>query len=224
MPFELYSEIRSTVTFEYSKSVDGLGEFMNSLPLQLKFKLARELHKDVQNFDLFKNVKEKSFLSYIGHRLAPRLVAEKDWLYQECDEMLGIYFIKDGTLAFVLTNQDNAIYGRAGTGDVIGFEDFPYALHADEILQDSDVDPMDCLNVLVTRKFTVITTSKVHALELSIVEVRKIQHEFPSVAISLYKHAERHMLELLLKRTKLQNKLAQQMQDQSVASNDDSSK
>jgi hypothetical protein len=68
--------------FEHSKSVDGLGDFMASLPLGLKHKLAQEVHKDViENFDLFKDIKEKSFLSWVGHRLLPRLFADKQYMY-----------------------------------------------------------------------------------------------------------------------------------------------
>lgn len=55
----------------------------------------------------------------------------------------------------------------------------------------------------VSRRFTVITTSKVHALELPIVEIVKIKVEFPSVAELFYKHAEHHMLQLLLGRARL---------------------
>jgi len=43
--------------------------------------------------------------------------------------MLGIYLIKSGTLAFVLMSHNNAIYSKQSSGSIIGFEDFPYALH-----------------------------------------------------------------------------------------------
>lgn len=59
--------------------MDGLGDLMQSLPLSMKCRLATEIHRDVlENFTFFKNSKEsQSFLSWIGHRLLPRMFAEK---------------------------------------------------------------------------------------------------------------------------------------------------
>ena len=77
--------------------MDGLGDFMVTLPLSLKCKLAAEIHKDFyENFSFFRKVKEKSFLSWVGHRLLPRMIHEKQYLYQETEELNGFYFIKEG--------------------------------------------------------------------------------------------------------------------------------
>jgi CRP-like cAMP-binding protein len=81
-----------------------------------------------ENSPFFKQSQEmeKSFLSWVGHRLFPRLIAEKQYLYQETEEITGIYFIKHGSLAFVFPNFDNAVYSRVQKGDFIGFEDYIY--------------------------------------------------------------------------------------------------
>jgi hypothetical protein len=50
---------------------------MKSLPLGIKTRLASEIHKDVlESFKKF-FANETMFLSWVGHRLVPRFVAEK---------------------------------------------------------------------------------------------------------------------------------------------------
>ena len=110
--------------------MEGLGDFMLTLPLALRCKLATEIHKDVINgFSFFQKVKEKSFLSWVGHRLLPRMIHEKQYLYEETEELNGFYFIQEGNLAFVLANFDNAIYKKIIPGKMIGFEDYSYFLN-----------------------------------------------------------------------------------------------
>lgn len=74
---DLVAALQSSIKFEYSKAVDGLGDFMSSLPLSLKHKLAAQIHKDVLvNFTFFEG-KKKSFLPWMGHRLVPRLITNR---------------------------------------------------------------------------------------------------------------------------------------------------
>lgn len=159
----------------------GLGDFMQSLPLSLKYKLADSIHKDViDKFEFFMKVQEKSFLSWVGHRLLPRLVCSRQYLYQETDEMQGFYFIKEGEVAFVLASFDNAIYQRRKEGSMLGFEDYIYHFHQAGLSVES-LHIIEANKSQFLRKFTVITTNKVEALELPTAEVMKMGAEFPSV-------------------------------------------
>lgn len=82
---DLVCQLRDSIKFEYSKTVDGLEDFMASLPLQLKYKVAKALHSNVlESFPFFQyaNQKSKTFLSWIGHRLVPRQVSYGKLLYE----------------------------------------------------------------------------------------------------------------------------------------------
>lgn len=82
---QLYNELKQTIQFEHSKHVDGLGDLMESLPLSIKTRLATEIYKDVlEGFSIFFNI-EKSFLSWVGHRLVPRMFTDKQYIYQETE-------------------------------------------------------------------------------------------------------------------------------------------
>lgn len=45
------------------------------------------------------------------------------------EEMTGTYFIRTGSVAFVVASSNNAIVQRFSRGSVVGFEDLPYFLH-----------------------------------------------------------------------------------------------
>ena len=79
---KLYKDISVAIKYEYSKNIDGLGEFMDRLPQKLKISMAKEIHKDVsQTFTFFERQPEPQFLSWVGHRLTPRIIQEEQYLY-----------------------------------------------------------------------------------------------------------------------------------------------
>ena len=87
--------------------------------------------------------------------------------------MDGLYFIKSGSLAFVLPSVNNAIYTTINSGKICGFEDYPYY----QFSHSQDYDQMQTLEQnrqFVLRKFTVISTTAVHAHELPISELIKM--------------------------------------------------
>lgn len=205
---KIYSELKQSIIFEQNKTVFGLGEFMKSLPLSLKFKLAQHLHKDVyENVEFFKNIhEERSFLSWVGHRLIPRLIAKKQYLYQETDEMYSVYFIKMGSVAFVLWTFENAIFHTVNNGGMVGFDDYAYHIAKEGETYDF-LKTIEMKRGQFPRNFTVITTCKVEALELEMSDVVKIQTEFPSVSKMLNKMADEQLQVLIQARSNLHKKL-----------------
>lgn len=121
----------------------------------------------------------------MGHRLLPRLTNSKQYLYQETDEMQGFYFINEGQLAFVVASAENAIFKKIQEGSMPGFEDYMY--HLLEQPEDSSIDlaEIDRDRSTFTRKFTLITRTKVEALELHTSEVLAMQTEYPAIKVKL---------------------------------------
>ena len=51
---KLFNELSVAIKYEYSKNIDGLGEFMDRLPHKLKIAMATEIHKDLaRTFSFF---------------------------------------------------------------------------------------------------------------------------------------------------------------------------
>lgn len=95
---KLLKDIEWNIDFEYSQRVEGLGHFMESMPLHLKEQLANELHQGVlQNFIFLQDARvERSFTIWLGHRLIPRLYFKGQRIYNEGETISGIFFIKTG--------------------------------------------------------------------------------------------------------------------------------
>lgn len=83
---KLFSDLSMAIKYEYSKNIDGLSEFMEKLPHRLKMAMSQEIHRDMtQTFSFFERQPEKQFLSWVGHRLTPRIIQEEQYIYQETD-------------------------------------------------------------------------------------------------------------------------------------------
>lgn len=69
-----------------------------------------------------------SFLSWVGHRLLPRLSQRGHYIYQNQEEITGIFFVKRGRVAFTIGKlmEHSPILKEYGEGDILGFEDFAY--------------------------------------------------------------------------------------------------
>lgn len=124
---KLYKDISVAIKYEYSKNIDGLGDFMDRLPQKLKISMAKEIHKDLsQTITFFERQPEPQFLSWVGHRLTPRIIQEEQYLYQETEPIQEVFFLLHGNVAYVLPRYNNATYNNAQEGDIVGFEDVIY--------------------------------------------------------------------------------------------------
>lgn len=106
---KLTTQLRDAIRYEYSKAVDGLDDLMDSLPINLKMKLASAIHGDVLcSFKFFKEASliSKTYMSWIGHRLIPRLLSMNQFVYEEKEDIQSIYFISAGELVFCLPKKN----------------------------------------------------------------------------------------------------------------------
>ena len=88
LPEALVKEVKTSLIVEYNRRIEGLGEFLEELPHNLKYKLGNAIHGEMLgNFKMILKVNEKSFVSWLGHRLFERLILAKHYLYQETEEM-----------------------------------------------------------------------------------------------------------------------------------------
>jgi len=56
----------------------------------------------------------------------PRYIGDKQYIYQETDDIDALFFIQTGMIAFVLPKYKNAIYNKVTKGDYMGLEDVIY--------------------------------------------------------------------------------------------------
>ena len=124
---KLFNDLQVAIKYEYSKKLDGIGDFMDRLPMKLKIAMAREIHKDLETtFTFFQNQPETQFLSWVGHKLTPRIIMAEQYLYQETDPILEMFFCLHGKAAYVLPRWNNQRYFDIIKGDIFGLEDAIY--------------------------------------------------------------------------------------------------
>jgi len=160
---------------------------MSSLPLSLKYKLSAEIHKDVYNdfrFFRYAGSQKKSLLSWISHRLVPRLTPAFQYLYEEFEELNSIYFIKTEGFCYVLPFHNNAVYKVVDKGSVIGFEDYPY-IFTERGIKYEELESHTSQKL--HRNFSVMSQKKALSLELPISNLFEMQREFPQVVERFYR-------------------------------------
>ena len=47
MSDRLFNDLMIAIKYEYSKNIDGLGDFMDRLPHRLKINMSKEIHRDL---------------------------------------------------------------------------------------------------------------------------------------------------------------------------------
>lgn len=201
-------DLQWNIDFEYSSTVEGLGTFMQSLPLHLKELLATEVHKELfQQFKFFKVEEgaEKSFITWVSHRLLPRIYFSSQYLYKEKDELTGVFCIKSGSLAFVLVEYRNAIYLKKASGSIIGYEDYLMPM----LVNNESETKFDAS---ITRQFTARAIAQIQALELPSTDLLLIIEEFPGAYEILYLESEDNLKKLLENKDRISKRLAKKDQ------------
>ena len=57
---KLFNDLTIAIKYEYSKDIEGLGDFMDKLPHRLKINMSNEIHRDMlQTFTFFEQQPEK---------------------------------------------------------------------------------------------------------------------------------------------------------------------
>ena len=89
----------------------GLDTFIESLPPHLNQAVTLAIHNDTfRQHPLFKKLKNKKLLAYIGSHLRPQFNSSGDLIYRQGEEITSMYIVTCGLAAFVQPRQSNAIF------------------------------------------------------------------------------------------------------------------
>lgn len=123
-------------------------------------------------------------MSWVGHRLTPRIISDEQYLYQETDQITEIFFCMHGKVAFILPRYNNAGYYWAIRGDIFGLEDAIYNNHKAEV--EITVEHMTQKRFYRERRFSTMSINMVEAMTLNVSELMKVALEFPGTIEWLY--------------------------------------
>ena len=95
---ELYNKLIKTLRYDHSKKSKDAIQFMDELPHKLKLELAMQIYQkkffNVKFFDM----KEKSFIIWVGTAIRQIKVEEQEYIYKEGEKIVEMYFIVEGNI------------------------------------------------------------------------------------------------------------------------------
>ena len=89
----------------------------------LKTELSLCIHEETWQNTPFMMSKSMSFISWICPLLKPYILQDDDYVFYQGDELLSMYFMKQGQCSFVLPGYNNVPYINIPEGSHFGMED-----------------------------------------------------------------------------------------------------
>ena len=119
-------------------------------------------------------------MSWVGHRLMPRIIPDNQYLFQQGESIMELYFLQRGKLNYVLPKYTNKSYHTMHRGDIFGMEDILFNFQL--IREELDVENIPERNMLGQRRFTVFSNIVCEALFFSVEDLKMMGFEFPKTA------------------------------------------
>lgn len=152
--------------------------------------------------------KDQIFIVWIATLLRPLNVPEHEYIYKEAEEISEskismiiisiVFFLVEGSAAYVLPRYNNKIYVMLDKGENFGHVDV--AIDPDMISFDIRFNTRSLKSRKIVRRFTVQAVENCDMFILRIDDLEKLKFEFPEMYAELFDGAnDRLKCELLLK-------------------------
>lgn len=119
----MYSKLKCSLKSEYGHDIDDINELMEEIPHKLKIELSLHLYDQKYKTIRFFQGKTQAFASWIYPLIKPFYATEDEFIYNEGDEVMGMYFLKEGSCGFVLPKHRNIKYINIDVGQHFGIID-----------------------------------------------------------------------------------------------------
>ena len=112
----MYSKLKQALKSDYGHDIDDINVLMEEIPHKLKIELSLHLYdQKYKNIKFFQG-KTQAFASWIYPLIKPFYATEDEFIYNEGDEVTGMYFLKEGSCGFVLPKHGNIKYINIDVG------------------------------------------------------------------------------------------------------------
>lgn len=128
MEHDLYKNIKKHIEYNDIEEVTAIGTFVEDLPLELRKPLTTLIYKEmIATVDFLKDKRER-FINWISPTFKLRVVAPRETIYYENDYMSEVFFLKSGSLDYVLPKYENQPFLKIVEHTTFGLIDFVAAL------------------------------------------------------------------------------------------------
>lgn len=167
-----------------------------------------EIHKKIYETINFFKGKDQTFIIWIGTLMRPLNIQEQDYIYKEAEDITEskpelcsetiVYFLVEGTAAYVLPRYNKKIYLMMEAGEHFGHVDI--AVEQDMLALEVRFNSRSLKSRNMVRRFTVQAIENCDMFILRIDDLEKLKFEFPDMYKELFQGAnDRLKCELLLK-------------------------
>ena len=123
------------------------------------------IHESRYKKILFLNGKTRSFISWICPLLKPLSFVQKQYVFQEGDDISSIYFVINGMASFVLPSYENTSYVNINKGNHFGIMDILGSIVTNNDLY---LESWFERKEIIHRQFTIMAFKDIECLTLSI--------------------------------------------------------
>jgi hypothetical protein len=111
LPPRLYNEIRQALKYDNKTNIEGLDQFIQSLPQHLKMSVTLAVNrKTFRNHPFLSKIKNKRMLAFMGSRFHPYYNHAGTTVYRQGDEISSLIIVTKGMAAFVMPQYANSIF------------------------------------------------------------------------------------------------------------------
>jgi len=143
---------------------------MDDLPNNLKIELSLYIHEQTYKNIFFMQDKSMSLISWMCPLLKTFIVQQDSYVYFEGDEVVNIFFMKDGLCGFVLPKYNNAKYITISKGCDFGSEDIIGCMLKNEGKGEEWIHQRESMQ----RQFTVMAEKQSELLLLSLSDLNRM--------------------------------------------------
>jgi potassium voltage-gated channel Eag-related subfamily H member 8 len=123
LPVKLYANLKQSINYQASNDFEKIHEFTEELPHKLRVELSVYLYRDLYSRLFFLQDKSSSFLAWICPLFKPMMFGINQYIYFEGDDVNCIFFLKKGSMGFVLPKHSNFKFVDIGHGNTFGVVD-----------------------------------------------------------------------------------------------------
>lgn len=124
-------QVKQAIEHDIMKAEANVNGVISSLPIRLQKKLKSDIYDDcLLQIKFFKEVAKtwnNQFIVWVSYRVTLNVIPPTNYVYEETDEAGSMYFVRQGSLAFVVSNAKNAVFHELHENTMFGFEDYVFA-------------------------------------------------------------------------------------------------
>jgi hypothetical protein len=202
IPDYLYMHIYKNFEHDEKKDLAEETQFLEQLNANLRIEVAMLIYKEKYDSIKFfsRQLYDGNFIGWVCSLLKPMMIVKNEFIFQEGDSVVCIYFMDAGQAEYVMRSHNNFIcvpYYTIDEGDHFGEIDIVFAV-TQSIQENEEKETKHHFSHNfqgIYRRFTVQATKPCSLLTLSTENLFKMQYEFVDQFDEIFRDGEKRLID-----------------------------